>query len=85
MRTIPFQRNLSVRGLKILVTIVTAASLYCGSLATGQTTSSASSSGPDDWKQVEAAMGRPGQMLPGDVIKFGMPRKDPRRARRRRY
>jgi hypothetical protein len=76
MRTIAFQRNLSVRGLKILVTIVTAASLYCGSLATGQTTSSASSSGPDDWKQVEAAMGRPGQMLPGDVIKFGMPRKD---------
>jgi hypothetical protein len=28
------------------------------------------------WKQVEEAMGRPGQTLPGDVIKFGMPRKD---------
>jgi hypothetical protein len=28
------------------------------------------------WKDVEAAMGRPGQMQPGDVIKFGMPRKD---------
>jgi hypothetical protein len=28
------------------------------------------------WKQVEEAMGRPGQMQPGDVIKFGMPRKD---------
>lgn len=28
------------------------------------------------WKDVEAAMGRSGQMQPGDVIKFGMPRKD---------
>jgi len=28
-----------------------------------------------DWKQVEDAMGRPGQMME-DVIKFGMPRKD---------
>jgi hypothetical protein len=29
-----------------------------------------------DWKQVEDAMGRPGQTQPGDVIRFGMPRKD---------
>ena len=28
------------------------------------------------WKSVEDAMGRPGQMQPGDVIKFAMPRKD---------
>lgn len=28
------------------------------------------------WKTVEDAMGRPGQMQPGDVIKFAMPRKD---------
>ncbi len=36
-----------------------------------------SSSAPvSDWKQVEGAMGRLGQMQPGDVIKFGMPRKD---------
>ena len=76
MRMTAFQSNISVRVLKILLTILTAASLYCGSLATGQTTSSASSNGPDDWKQVEAAMGRPGQMQPGAVIKFGMPRKD---------
>src|SRR2546423_4924781 len=31
---------------------------------------------PGEWKQVEQAMGRPGQMQPGDVIKFSMPRKD---------
>jgi len=29
-----------------------------------------------DWKQVVDAMGRPGQAQPGDVIRFGMPRKD---------
>jgi hypothetical protein len=35
------------------------------------------SSAPDgQWKQVEEAMGLPGQMQPGEVIKFGMPRKD---------
>ena len=37
-----------------------------------QTTSTDTS----QWKDVEAAMGRSGQMQPGDVIKFGMPRKD---------
>ena len=30
----------------------------------------------NDWKTVEDAMGRPGQMQPEGVIKFGMPRKD---------
>jgi Domain of Unknown Function (DUF1259) len=29
-----------------------------------------------NWKPVEDAMGRSGQMQPGDVIRFGMPRKD---------
>src|ERR1044072_5546003 len=28
------------------------------------------------WKDVDAAMGRPGQMQAGNVIKFAMPRKD---------
>src|SRR6516165_11394974 len=32
--------------------------------------------GTGDWKQVEDAMGRPGQAQPGDVFRFGMPRKD---------
>src|SRR5579864_2960932 len=31
---------------------------------------------PAEWKQVEDAMGRAGQMQPGDVLKFSMPRKD---------
>ena len=35
-----------------------------------------SSSTPEGWKKVEEAMGRSGQMQPGDVIKFGMPRGD---------
>ena len=29
-----------------------------------------------DWKQVEGALGRSGQMQPGGIIKFAMPRKD---------
>src|SRR6202162_3932250 len=76
MRMIAIQSNTSVRVMKLLLTIVAGASLYYGSLATGQTMSSASSDSAGDWKQVEVAMGRPGQMQPGDVIKFGMPRKD---------
>jgi hypothetical protein len=76
MRIIATQGNISVRALKAISTTVMGFSLYCGMLATGQTTSSASSTGTGDWKQVEAAMGRPGQMQPGEVYKFAMPRKD---------
>ena len=39
-------------------------------------TASAPKDTGNDWKQVEDAMGRPGQPQPGDVIKFSMPRKD---------
>jgi uncharacterized protein DUF1259 len=45
--------------------------LLFSSLATCQTGNAAS-----DWKQVEDAMGRPAQGQTGDVIRFGMPRKD---------
>lgn len=30
--------------------------------------------GTNDWKSVDAALGRSGQMQPGDVYKFAMPR-----------
>jgi len=40
----------------------------------GITTATAQSD--SDWKAVEEAVGRPGQMQPGDVFRFGMPRKD---------
>jgi hypothetical protein len=76
MRTIVRQSNRAIQILKILATtIVTSSCLYYGTLATGQTPSPASPNAAN-WKQVEAAMGRPGQMQPGDVIKFAMPRKD---------
>ncbi len=77
MRMITLQHNPRVRVLNILLaTAVTAASLYCGTLAMGQTPAPSSPGNANDWKQVEGAMGRSGQMQPGDVIKFGMPRKD---------
>src|SRR5713226_3762426 len=71
------QGNLSVRISKIFLTaLITIASLYCETVATAQTTSAPANATVSNWKQVEEAMGRPGQMQPGDVIKFGMPRKD---------
>ena len=77
MHMIVVQGYLSVRVSKVLLTSLTAAFLYYGSLATGQTTNSAPTNlSVSDWKQVEAAMGRPGQVQPGDVIRFAMPRKD---------
>jgi hypothetical protein len=78
MLKIVVQGNLSVRILKIFLTaLITIASLYCETVATAQTTSSApTNAAASNWKQVEEAMGRPGQILPGDVIRFGMPRKD---------
>jgi hypothetical protein len=36
----------------------------------------AGSQSSDEWKAVDAAMGRKGAIQPGDVYKFGMPRKD---------
>lgn len=67
------RQNLSVG----LSTILAITCLFCGALSGGQTTSSGSAdASTSNWKQVEDAMGRPGQMQPGDVIKFGMPRKD---------
>src|SRR5258705_13433365 len=50
--------------------------LICCTLATAQTGSPAPNTGVSDWKKVEDAMGRPGQVQPGDVLRFGMPRKD---------
>jgi hypothetical protein len=67
------RKNLLVR----ISTILATACLLYGPLAFAQATGATSASAPDsNWKQVEDAMGRPGQMQPGDVIKFGMPRKD---------
>ena len=50
---------------------VIAAGLVClVSIAIGQSSTST------NWKDVEEAIGRPGQAQPGDVIRFGLPRKD---------
>jgi hypothetical protein len=36
----------------------------------------AQTASPANWKDVEDAIGRPGQTQPGDVLRFGLPRKD---------
>jgi len=45
-------------------------------LAAGQAASPPPNAAASDWKKVEDAMGRPGQVQPGDVFRFSMPRKD---------
>jgi hypothetical protein len=67
------RQNLSVW----VATVLAMACLFCEPSAAAQAASSTSASATaSDWKQVEAAMGRPGQVQPEDVLKFGMPRKD---------
>ncbi len=64
----------SVRFLNTLASAaLTIAFVTCALLLHAQ---ESSSSGAADWKPVEQAMGRPGQMQPGEVMKFSMPRKD---------
>src|ERR1700682_5341170 len=52
--------------LAVLFGPLLATCLWCG----------AQTAADSGWKPVEDAMGRPGQPQPGDVIRFGMPRKD---------
>ena len=56
--------------------VASVAILGASLVAYAQTTAGPSPSDSAGWKQVEAAMGRAGQMQPGDVLKFSMPRKD---------
>jgi hypothetical protein len=56
---------------------IATACLMWATVATAQAPSSESQqASAANWKQVETAMGRTGQIQPGDVLKFGMPRKD---------
>lgn len=76
MRSIS-QHSPSIQVLRTFLAGTVTAILLSGTLAVAQTTAqSSASSSTSSWKQVEDAMGRSGQMQPGDVIKFGMPRKD---------
>jgi len=70
--------NRSFRVLRMLASAaISTAFLLNSPLTLAQTGSvSAPQDTTSDWKQVEDAMGRPGQMQPGDVIKFSMPRRD---------
>jgi hypothetical protein len=57
------------QGLKV----IGVAAVLLPYVARGQATGTAPEK---SWKQVEDAMGRPGQAQPSDVVKFAMPRKD---------
>ena len=78
MARISLKRNLPLRALNTLACVTVGLMFLLSSPVTaGQGgSSSAPKDAVSDWKQVEDAMGRPGQMQPNDVIKFSMPRKD---------
>lgn len=74
MSIIAIPSRFSFKGSQILTATVVAVSfLCCGSAARAQNQASDSEG---EWKQVEMAMGRSGQVQPGNVMRFGMPRKD---------
>jgi hypothetical protein len=77
-RNVNMRRRFFTRTTNTLATIAVGTVIFlASSMATGQTGNSTSpNNAASGWKQVEDAMGRAGQMQPGDVIKFGMPRKD---------
>jgi hypothetical protein len=62
-----------IRRLFQSLRVIGVAALLFPWVAWGQATGTAPEK---SWKQVEDAMGRPGQAQPGDVMKFAMPRKD---------
>src|SRR3954447_4917303 len=63
---------ISIRRIGIL-----ASTLSCSVLMVVAASASAAPRAQDvDWAAVEQALGRPGQMMPGDVFRIGMPRSD---------
>ena len=77
MRTITLRIRPSARSLGFFThAILAVVFMLTASIAMGQAAAAPPTNAASDWKAVEAAMGRPGQVLPGDVVKFGMPRKD---------
>lgn len=61
---------------KMLLIATSMLGLLCSIPMESQMGASPSTEAARDWKSVEDAMGRPGQMQPEGVIKFAMPRKD---------
>jgi hypothetical protein len=78
MRKKLLKRNPSSQASNTLATIALGALILSANLlAMSQTANSPlSNDAASGWKQVEDAMARTGQVQPGDVIRFGMPRKD---------
>ncbi len=62
--------SIQSRSRRILFSLTSLSFFFASVLAFGQAANDSA------WKPVEDAMGRPGQMQPGNVIKFSMPRKD---------
>ena len=65
-------RNQTTKKMAIIRSLAVLMAVVLGVAASGR----AQTASDSKWKAVEDAMGRPGQMQPGDVMRFAMPRKD---------
>jgi len=75
MRKVRFRRVDRGGLIRVSTVAVLCIALLMTSAASAQEAKSATQNPGNDWKPVQDAMGRPGQVT-GDVIRFGMPRKD---------
>jgi hypothetical protein len=66
-----------VRFTRVIPLVVVSVIFVCfGNSISAQVTGSATQASAGNWKEVESAMRRSGQLQPGNVIKFAMPRTD---------
>src|SRR6266853_4630338 len=69
--------HVAVKTAKLTFGLLRMPILLCGFwVLTNTSVMAQSANEKSEWKPVEDAMGRSGKLQPGDVLKFGMPRKD---------
>ena len=70
------QETFGIHGRSIVMQTVVMILALAGPLVAQSGAGASSGSTSNEWKSVEEAMGRAGQIQPGDVVRFSMPRKD---------
>src|SRR5215216_1246670 len=70
MNVVTCSRALVVTGLSVAIAMVLGVSAPLARATLAQQSAGV------DWSQVEQALGKPGQLMPGEVLRIGMPRTD---------
>jgi hypothetical protein len=76
MRLISHRHVVRHSCVRAAATLLLGCSLIAGGATAQMSDAKSQAAGSADWKAVETAMGRAGQMQPGDAFKFALPRKD---------